>query len=66
MKIKTMEVLNKKELGKINSGIIEVLEKTGIKVINEKALRLLHDGHCKVNFHNKTALIPEHVFCQSR
>ena len=61
MNIKIIEVLNEKELKKIHTGIVKVLEKTGVKVVNEKALRILHEGHCKVNFHNKTAVIPEHV-----
>jgi trimethylamine--corrinoid protein Co-methyltransferase len=61
MNIKPIEVLNEKELNMIYTGIVEVFEKTGVKVENENALRILHEGHCKVNFHNKTAIIPEHV-----
>lgn len=61
MHIDGFNVLSEREINSIHSGVLEVLATVGVKIMNEKALRLLHDAHCSVDFDKKVARISENV-----
>ena len=61
MHIEGFNVLSEREINSIHSGVLEVLATVGVKIMNEKALRLLYDAHCSVDFDNKVARISENV-----
>lgn len=54
-------VLSNEKIEKIFSGAIYVLEKTGVYVEDEKALRVFSDGGAEVDFQSRKVRIPEHL-----
>jgi len=52
-------LLNQKELYRIHSATIEILEKTGVKVNSEEALKLLSDAGASVDSKSNLVKIPE-------
>jgi trimethylamine---corrinoid protein Co-methyltransferase len=61
MRINDLFVLNEREINRIHSEIFKVLQNVGIKVFNVRALRLLYDAHCSVDFETRVVKIPEEV-----
>ncbi len=49
------------QLERIHFASLEVLERTGVKIFEDEALQLLHDGGAYVDFEKKTAKIPSHM-----
>lgn len=54
-------ILSKESLSDIHYATLEVLEKTGVIVESEKALKTLEDAGCTVNHRNRHALIPPYL-----
>jgi trimethylamine---corrinoid protein Co-methyltransferase len=54
-----LNILTKDEIREIHAGTLEVLEKTGVRVCNDKGLRLLADAGCRVS--GDTVRIPPHL-----
>jgi len=52
-------LLKRKDLGRIHSSTLKVLEETGIRVDEENALKLLDDAGATVDFKQKTVKIPQ-------
>ncbi|MGD8505573.1 MAG: trimethylamine methyltransferase family protein [Candidatus Bathyarchaeota archaeon] len=53
--------MSKESLDTIHSATIEVLEKTGVIVESDKALKILEEAGCTVNHRKHLALIPSHL-----
>ena len=57
----TLRICNEREVNRIHAGVLEVLATVGVKITNHRALELLHDANCSVNFENGVVRIPENV-----
>ncbi len=57
-KIKPLETLTEDQLDSIHRGALDVLWQTGVRLENKKALKLLEDNGCKVDYDEMTALFP--------
>jgi len=55
------EILDRAELEKIHAATLEVLEKVGVQVEEEKALKLLDSVGADVNYVTRIAKIPQHL-----
>jgi trimethylamine--corrinoid protein Co-methyltransferase len=60
-KIGIFEYFTKEEIEKIHSATLEVLEKVGVKIEEENALKLLDSIGADVDFTKKIAKIPPHI-----
>ncbi|MCW4031945.1 MAG: trimethylamine methyltransferase family protein [Candidatus Bathyarchaeota archaeon] len=60
-KIGIFEYFTKEEIEKIHSATLEVLEKVGVKIEEENALKLLDSVGADVDFTKKIAKIPPHI-----
>ena len=56
--IKPFDILTDDQVEAIHRGSLNVLEQTGIRLENKKALKLLADNGCKVDFEQMVARIP--------
>ena len=56
---KSLEVLTESQLNAIHRGTLRVLSETGVTFSNEKALKILAQNGCRVDFDNKRVRIPE-------
>jgi trimethylamine---corrinoid protein Co-methyltransferase len=57
-KFKPLEVLSEEQVSLIHQGAMTVLQETGIKVLNKKALKLLSQNDCVVDFDKKLVKMP--------
>ncbi len=57
-KFKPLEILTEEEVNSIHAGTLQVLENTGVKFESKKALRLLEQNGCKVNFDTNIVKFP--------
>ena len=57
----SLSLLTQNELYQIHSTTIEILEKTGVKVFSEDALKLLSDAGATVDSKSKLVKIPENL-----
>ena len=57
----SLSFLTQKEIYKIHSTTVEILEKTGVKVFSEDALKLLSDAGATVDSKSKLVKIPENL-----
>jgi trimethylamine--corrinoid protein Co-methyltransferase len=55
------QILSKESLDAIHYATLEVLEKTGVIVESDKALRILEEAGCTVDYKKHIALIPPYV-----
>lgn len=60
-KIGIFEYFTKEEIDKIHNATLEVLEKVGVKIEEENALKLLDSIGADVDFTKKIAKIPPHI-----
>jgi len=60
-KIGIFEYFTKEEIDKIHNATLEVLEKVGVKIEEENALKLLDSVGADVDFTKKIAKIPPHI-----
>jgi trimethylamine--corrinoid protein Co-methyltransferase len=60
-KIGIFEYFTKEEIDKIHNSTLEVLEKVGVKIEEENALKLLDSIGADVDFTKKIAKIPPHI-----
>jgi trimethylamine--corrinoid protein Co-methyltransferase len=60
-KIGIFEIFSRDELYRIHTATLELLERTGVRVEEEKALELLNSIGAEVNFPKKIAKIPKHI-----
>ncbi|MEM2083590.1 MAG: trimethylamine methyltransferase family protein [Nitrososphaerota archaeon] len=56
-----IEFLSKDDVYKIHITSLNILEKIGIKVMDENILNLLKDSGCEINYENKIAKIPQYL-----
>lgn len=54
----TLQVLSKDEVEKIHFATLNVLEKTGIKFDDKKALEIFDENGAEVNYRSKVVKIP--------
>jgi len=54
-------ILSKESLDAIHYATLEVLEKTGVIVESDKALKILEEAGCTVDYKKHIALIPPHL-----
>ncbi len=54
-------ILSKESLDTIHYATLEVLEKTGVIVESDKALKILEEAGCTVNYRKHLALIPPYL-----
>ncbi|MEM2293021.1 MAG: trimethylamine methyltransferase family protein [Candidatus Aenigmatarchaeota archaeon] len=57
----SFRILTNEKIESIFSGAIHVLEKTGVRVEDENALKVFADGGAEVDFQNRKVRIPEHL-----
>jgi trimethylamine--corrinoid protein Co-methyltransferase len=57
-KIRPLDIVNGEEIQEIHAATLEVLESTGVVFLHDKALQLLKESGCKVDFKNKRVRIP--------
>lgn len=57
----SFSVLSKDNLKAIHWATLDVLERTGIRVYSEKCLKMLDEAGCRVDYKNRSALIPSHL-----
>ena len=55
------EVLSRNDLYRIHTATLEVLERVGVRVEEENALKLLDEFGADVNYGDKVAKIPQHL-----
>lgn len=55
---KPLEILNEDQIEEIHKGILDVLEETGVRFEQKKALQLFNKSGCKVDFDNMRVKIP--------
>ena len=60
-RIGLFEILTKDEVYRIHTATLEVLERVGVRVEEDNALKLLEDQGATVNFSKKIAKIPPHL-----
>jgi len=53
-----LKILTEEQVKAIQRGVIAVLERTGVKFENEKALKLFADNGCKVDFNTHVVRFP--------
>lgn len=58
-KFSPLEVLEKGEISSIKAGVLQVLNKTGVAFHDQRALTLLADNGCKVDFDTHRVRFPE-------
>jgi trimethylamine--corrinoid protein Co-methyltransferase len=56
-----LRILENEELDRIHYSILEVLEKTGVKIESEEARKILADAGCEVNQKKEMAYIPGYL-----
>ena len=56
--IKPLDLLTEEQVESIHRGAMEVLEDTGVKVEHDKALKLLAEHGCNVDFENQRVRMP--------
>ncbi len=61
LKGRTLKVLSKDEIYDIHLATLQILERPGIMVKNEKGLKILDDAGADVNYKNKTARFPSYL-----
>jgi len=57
----SFSVLSKDDLKAIHWATLDVLERTGVRVYSEKCLKMLDEAGCRVDYKNRSALIPSHL-----
>lgn len=57
-RIKPLDVLTEQEVENVHMCVIEVLERTGVNFLHEKALETLREGGCRVDFGSKRVKFP--------
>ena len=60
-KIGIFEILSQDDLYRIHTATLEVLERVGVRVEEENALKLLSEVGADVNASEKIAKIPQHL-----
>lgn len=55
---KPLELLTEDQVEVIHQGCLDILENTGIKVENERALKIFDGNDCKVNYEDRRVRIP--------
>jgi len=58
MKLSVMKVLSDDDKQRIHGASLKLLSETGMKIANERALRLLEDAGCEVDYEKKYVKIP--------
>jgi trimethylamine---corrinoid protein Co-methyltransferase len=61
IKFKPLEILSEEQLGNIHRASLEVLQNTGFRVENEKALKLFKENGCRIDFENKKVYFPPYL-----
>ena len=56
-----LEPLTRDELYKVHVSALEVLERTGVQIYEDEALRLLQDAGCDVDLGSRRVKIPQHL-----
>ncbi|KPJ87477.1 MAG: hypothetical protein AMS17_08400 [Spirochaetes bacterium DG_61] len=57
-RISPLSILSSEELERIHAETLEVLERTGVSFLHQKALELMKANGCKVDFNSKRIRIP--------
>ncbi len=57
-KLEPLRILSNIQVEYIHSSTLEVLEKTGVKFESDRALKLLKESGCRVDFETKVAKFP--------
>ena len=60
-KFKPLKILSEEEIGLIQGGTLKVLQETGAKILNNKALKLLEKNDCNVDYEQKIVKFPKEV-----
>lgn len=58
-KFKPFDILTKNQEEKIHQATLRVLSETGVTMNDERALKLMRDGGCKVDLNSKRVFVPE-------
>lgn len=61
MGLELLEILTRDEVYEIHLATLEVLERVGVKVLEERALKMLEDAGALVDVEKKIARIPEYL-----
>jgi len=62
--IKSFQILADAQIEAIHEGTLTVLEKTGLRIEHDKALKLFEKNNCKVDYHNMRVRIPREVVAE--
>jgi len=57
----SFSVLSRDDLKAVHWATLDVLERTGFRVYSEKCLKMLDEAGCRVNYKDRSALIPSHL-----
>ena len=60
-----LEILSETQVGEIHKSTLKVLGETGVNFHDEKALQVLDDAGCKVDFDTHRVCFPEHVVMEN-
>lgn len=60
-----IEILSKDEIYKIHITSLNILEKIGIKVMDDNILNLLKNAGCEIDYENRIAKIPQYLVIES-
>jgi trimethylamine--corrinoid protein Co-methyltransferase len=60
-KIRAFDILTEQQVQAIHSGVLQVLEKTGLNFFHERALKLFAEHGCEVDFDTSRVRMPGHL-----
>jgi len=64
-KLEPLRILTDSQVEHIHNTTLEILEKTGVKLESERALKLLKDSGCKVDFEARVVKFPSYLVEES-
>jgi trimethylamine--corrinoid protein Co-methyltransferase len=64
-KIKPLEILTKEQVEAIHRGTLDILERTGVRFEDDRALKFLEDSGCHVDYKERRVRFPSHLVEES-